>query len=99
VHLVQQGRGKDYETALNLLCTTYWYPIFATARRRHGLDHHQAQDTTQAFWAWLLEKNHLQRVKPEAGKLRNFLLGYFDNFYMHEWRAARTKKRVETQSM
>ena len=90
------SEAKEEETsevAMNLLCGIYWYPLFAAARFKHGLDYHRAQDITQGFWQWFLEKDFLSRAQPERGKFRNFLMSYFDNFVLHEWRAERAQKR------
>jgi DNA-directed RNA polymerase specialized sigma24 family protein len=40
--------------ALEKLCCTYWYPIYACVRRR-GHSPEDAQDLTQAFFLRLLE--------------------------------------------
>ena len=42
--------------ALEALCRTYWYPLYAYARRR-GLSAEDAQDVTQGFFAKMLEKS------------------------------------------
>ena len=39
--------------ALDQLCRTYWYPLYAFVRRK-GYSPHDAQDLTQAFFARLL---------------------------------------------
>src|SRR5207249_11751177 len=41
--------------ALEKLCRTYWYPLYAYLRRS-GRDPHDAQDLTQAFFARLIAK-------------------------------------------
>lgn len=92
VRQVQQEEEVS-EMALNLLCGVYWYPLFVTSRRKHGLNHHQAEDATQGFWEWFIAKDYLSRAQPERGKFRNFLVTYFDNFLLHEWRADRAQKR------
>ena len=42
--------------ALSSLCQVYWYPLYAYIRRK-GRSPADAQDLTQEFFAWLLEKN------------------------------------------
>jgi RNA polymerase sigma-70 factor (ECF subfamily) len=44
------GDPRDARAALKDLCASYWYPLYAFARRR-GLAHHAAQDLVQAFFA------------------------------------------------
>lgn len=86
------------QTALEALCHTYWYPLYAHARRR-GHDHHAAQDVTQGFFAQLLEKQWLDAVAPEKGRFRSFLLAALDNFLANEWRHAQAAKRGGGQTI
>jgi RNA polymerase sigma factor (sigma-70 family) len=58
--------------ALEQLCATYWYPIYACIRG-YGKDHHAAEDLTQGFWALLLSNQALQHLDPAGGRLRSFL--------------------------
>jgi len=61
------------EEALNTLCQTYWYPVYAYIRRRgHNFD--QAPDLTQEFFTRLLTGSFLERADPEKGRFRGFLL-------------------------
>src|SRR4051794_521226 len=60
-------------SALEKLCRSYWFPIYAFVRRQgHGPQ--DAQDLTQEFFARLLQKNHLAEVDPAKGRFRSFLL-------------------------
>jgi len=65
--------------ALAQLCQTYWYPIYAFARRS-GEAPPDAEDLTQGFFAHFLEHNLAGRVGPERGKFRSYLLVCFKNF-------------------
>jgi len=65
-------------TALDRLCQTYWYPLYAFARRS-GLTEPDAQDATQSFFTHLLEKSLLARADPQRGRFRTFLLTSFKN--------------------
>ena len=47
--------------ALERLCRTYWYPLYAYVRRK-GYSPEDAQDLTQEFFARLLEKNYLSKA-------------------------------------
>ena len=78
--------------ALSTLCETYWYPLYAFARRR-GMSAEDAQDSTQEFFARLLEKESLRHVHPDKGRFRSFLLTSFKNFMEDERARARAKKR------
>jgi RNA polymerase sigma factor (sigma-70 family) len=78
--------------ALEALCETYWHPLYAYVRRR-VTDVHEARDLTQAFFAELLEKNHVGAATPERGRFRAFLLTAFKHFLSREWEKARARKR------
>lgn len=58
------GRSDSTHTrsALEKLCRTYWQPIYAFVRRR-GHSPHDAQDSTQEFFARLLENKSLADVE------------------------------------
>jgi RNA polymerase sigma-70 factor (ECF subfamily) len=66
--VLRAGRedDRDADTALATLCERYWLPVYAYLRRR-TVDVHEAQDATQEFFAWLLEKNTLAAATPERG--------------------------------
>ena len=78
--------------ALETLCQSYWFPLYAFIRRR-GYDNHQAEDYTQAFFAYILEKHSLQRADPRYGKFRSFLLIRLKGFLSDEGDRARAIKR------
>ena len=78
--------------ALEELCRTYWYPLYAYVRRR-GQSAEDAQDLTQAFFAKLLEKNWLATVTPEKGRFRAFLLTTLKRFLANEWDKVHAEKR------
>jgi RNA polymerase sigma-70 factor (ECF subfamily) len=82
-------RARD---ALGKLCQTYWYPLYAYARRR-GYSAHDSQDLTQEFFARLLERQSLSRANPERGRFRSFILTAMNHFLASEWHKARAKKR------
>jgi RNA polymerase sigma-70 factor (ECF subfamily) len=78
--------------ALEKLCLTYWYPLYAYTRRL-GYDPPDAQDLTQGFFARLLEKGALQSVERRKGKFRSFLLASLNHFLANERDRARAAKR------
>jgi DNA-directed RNA polymerase specialized sigma24 family protein len=59
--------------ALEELCRTYWFPLYAFVRRR-GFDSHAAQDVVQGFFVQLLERQSFRNRTPEQGRFRSFLL-------------------------
>lgn len=80
--------------ALASLCATYWYPLYAYARR-NGHTIEQAQDLTQDFFACLLEKDFLSKADREKGKFRAFLLTSFKYFLTNEINRARRRNGAE----
>jgi len=80
------------DVALEELCRTYWYPLYAYVRRQ-GHTREDAQDLTQAFFARLLDKNYLEGISSEKGKFRAFLLVAVKRFLANEWDRANRQKR------
>jgi len=80
------------QKALEHLCRTYWYPLYAYVRRR-GYSKADAQDLTQGFFACLLENESLNRADPERGRFRSFLLTSLNHFLVNEWKKGRAQKR------
>jgi RNA polymerase sigma factor (sigma-70 family) len=78
--------------ALEKLCQTYWYPLYAFARRR-GHAAHDAQDVVQSFFTHLLEHHGLKHVEQGHGKFRAYLLGAFRHFLANDWDHASADKR------
>ena len=78
--------------ALEKLCRTYWYPLYAYVRRR-GHNAHEAQDLTQEFFARFLESHALRDVSREKGRFRSFLLAAMNHFLANEWKRGQTLKR------
>lgn len=92
--VLQAGREGSPEAAqaLERLCRTYWYPLYAFVRRKgHGST--EAQDLTQAFFAHLLAGSGLERADPRKGRFRSYLLVALDHFLADEWKRANRKAR------
>lgn len=90
--------GDESASALEALCRCYWYPLYAYIRRL-GHSPHDAQDLTQSFFAYLLEKRLLTKADPESGRFRSFLLGSLKNFMANEWRKQSAQKRGASQTV
>lgn len=80
------------DAALEELCRTYWYPLYAYVRRQ-GHAREDAQDLTQEFFARLLEKNYLAGADSQRGRFRAFLLAMLKHFLANEWDRAHRQKR------
>lgn len=87
--------APEAERALETLCATYWYPLYAWLRwqQPHAYTHHDAQDLIQAFFAFLLTHKAIQTVDPRKGRFRSFLLASLKHFLANEWDRARALKR------
>lgn len=94
----QTAAGDESEQALDALCRSCWYPLYAYIRRL-GHPPHDAQDLTQSFFAYLLEKRLLAKADPESGRFRSFLLGSLKNFMANEWRRQSAQKRSAGQTI
>jgi len=88
------GQTSDAQVnmALEELCQTYWYPLYAHVRRR-GYSKEDAEDLTQAFFARFLEKNYLNGLSSQRGRFRAFLLAALKNFLANEWDKSQRQKR------
>ncbi len=89
--------SPDCAQALETLCRTYWFPLYAFVRGS-GQSPHDAQDLTQTFFARLLAKNYLRVVAPEKGRFRTFLRMALKRFLANEWERLRAQKRGGDQT-
>lgn len=87
-----QEESPQAKEALEELCRTYWFPLYAHVRRR-GYSLEDAQDLTQEFFACLLSKRWLGVADPRRGRFRSFLLAALNHFLANEWDRARCQKR------
>ena len=80
--LVNGCRAQDPELrrrSLEELCRAYWYPLYVFARRQ-GSGCEDAEDLTQGFFHYLLEKDLFASASQDLGKLRTFLLTIFQRY-------------------
>jgi RNA polymerase sigma-70 factor (ECF subfamily) len=84
--------------ALAELCQTYWAPLYSFVRSR-GYSVHDAQDLTQSFFAYLIERKIYARVDRQRGRFRSFLLASLKNFLADASDRARTLKRGGAQEL
>jgi RNA polymerase sigma factor (sigma-70 family) len=78
--------------ALEALCRSYWTPVYVYLRR-HGQTYADAQDLTQAFFAWLLHHEVIGAADRERGRFRSFLLGTLRHFLSAERERSEALKR------
>jgi len=88
----QRGGSPEAAAALEKLCRTYWYPLYAYIRRK-GCDPHKAQDLNQEFFYRLIKENYLGAVDRRRGKFRSFLLAALNHFLSNQRDYERAAKR------
>ncbi|MGI9516177.1 MAG: RNA polymerase sigma factor [Pirellulaceae bacterium] len=86
-----EDSSPEQHQALEALCKSYWYPLYAFLRKRHSRA--EAEDITQSFFADLLEHRRLEVVDRERGRFRSFLLTALSNFRSNWVRHRNTQKR------
>lgn len=93
-----QRHTPQSDHALEELCRTYWFPLYAYVRRRvHSK--HDAEDLTQAFFAQLLARNDFADLNREQGRFRAFLLASLKHFLINHWKRGCAQKRGAGNTM
>lgn len=92
--VLRAGRaaGPESAAALEELCQTYWFPIYAYVRR-HVADPEDAKDFTQEFFGRLVGQNLVGQADPQRGKFRAYVLTLLKHFLANQWERARAQKR------
>jgi len=90
----QRDDAPGSRAALAQLCKTYWYPLYAYARR-FGKSHEDAEDLTQSLFARVFNPESFAKFEAREwrGKLRSYLLTSMKNLITGEWRKDQTAKR------
>src|SRR6185436_13465820 len=92
---VLAARGNDSQrarAALETLCRTYWYPLYAYVRRL-GHSPHDTEDLIQGFFEQVIEKDYFASADQEKGRFRSFLLVALKRFMANQWNHQQTQKR------
>lgn len=89
------GDGAQARAALDELYRTYWWPLYAYARRR-GRTKDDAAELVQGLFAELIEKGRFAHADPGRGRFRSWLLGALQNHMAHEADRAHAAKRGGT---
>ncbi|MDP1824284.1 MAG: sigma-70 family RNA polymerase sigma factor [Archangium sp.] len=74
------------------LLSTYWPSLYALFRAR-GLDGTAAADAVQGLCLELLERDVVDQLNPERGRLRGFLKVAAENFLIRQHEKATAQKR------
>ncbi len=86
----QSAEGR--REALEHLCAAYWLPLYGFLRRR-GHAPADAEDLTQAFFAYLIGGDFLERPDPAKGRFRGYLIGTLRHFLGTHYERAGALKR------
>jgi RNA polymerase sigma-70 factor (ECF subfamily) len=79
-------------SALETLCQSYWYPLYAFIRQK-GYSAEEARDLTQEFFVRIIEGNYVQRADPRRGRFRSFLLASLKHFLYNQSDREQARKR------
>ncbi|MBI4658459.1 MAG: sigma-70 family RNA polymerase sigma factor [Verrucomicrobia bacterium] len=90
--LAGESSSPEALQALETLCRSYWYPLYAYVRRQ-GSSPHDAQDLTQDFFAAFLAKDYVSTADRARGRFRWFLLASLKHFLANQRDRARAQKR------
>lgn len=90
--LRSQDRGETGQNALAELCQSYWFPLYAFARKS-GRKPADAEDLVQGFLTKAVQDSLFLRADSDKGKLRTFLLTAFRRFSRDEYEKTVTLKR------
>lgn len=86
------SNAAEFTAAMETLCASYWYPLYAFIRR-NGYNPDDAQDLTQGFFEVLLAKRIHRVATPERGRFRTFLLAALKNYIANKRREEGRQKR------
>lgn len=90
--LREGGDLKAGRLALDELCKIYWRPIYSYARFQ-GHSPADAEDLTQSFFSFVLEKALFSSADSSLGRMRNYLLTAFSRHIKHWQRQSSAQKR------
>lgn len=91
--VLQAGaEGPEREAALDQVCRTYWYPVYAFIRRQ-GASPEDAQDLTQSFFAKMLRREWLAGIERREARFSTWLLTRVKTHLINEHRGASAQKR------
>lgn len=84
--------GPGSRDAREILCRTYWPPLYAFARRRGG-SATDAEDQVQGFFADFLDRGATAGADPDKGPFRAWILGAFKHYLAREREKAGAARR------
>jgi DNA-directed RNA polymerase specialized sigma24 family protein len=74
--------GERDKAALAALCGHYWYPVYGFLRGL-GASEHEAADSTQGLFTYLLERSQFAERDPLKGRFRSWLRTCARNYHFN----------------
>lgn len=87
-----EAEEQERKEALEELCRSYWYPLYATLRRM-GEGPEEAADLTQDFFLHVLETDFFTTAEQGKGSLRAYLTHALKMQRYKHWRHDQARKR------
>lgn len=87
-----EGAPELQRRLLEELCSTRWRPLYVYLRRK-GLPADRAEDAVQGLLLQLIERDFLEQLDPERGRLRSYLKRALDHYLVDDWQRAEAQKR------
>ena len=81
------------QEALEDFARDYWPSVYAFIRKK-GHERVDAEDLTQDFLSWLIERETFEGLSPDKGRFRSWLLACLHNYLRRDWRDRNRKKRA-----
>ena len=79
INMKESGNEEERAKIWAGVCETYWFPLYAFARKRH-YSKQDAEDAVQGFFATVGSSEYFAKAQEERGKLRTFLLTGFTRY-------------------
>lgn len=84
---------RERRAAWDALARAYWPPVHHYLRLRFRLGESEAEDLTQGFFAFVLEKGQLERFDAGRARFRTWLRRCLDGYVANERAASQRRKR------
>lgn len=84
--------SPDARERMDAILRQYWKPVYAYIRASWGKTIEDAKDLAQAFFAHVLQKDYLSRLRPEHGSFRGYLKKALKHFLIDAERAQAARR-------
>ncbi|WP_395737848.1 RNA polymerase sigma factor [Prosthecobacter sp.] len=95
---LKSGDAQEAENAVSEIYKSYRYPLYGYLRTA-GMQHEDAEDVLQSFFAKMLRQDAFIRADRDRGRLRTFLLTALSRFRSNFHRGERRRsERVQAEA-